>query len=239
MDRLRLASGTPGVLEPEPVATLADVHLFAAATPQELATLAAAAGRRLLAPGEVLLLEGERSDSLYVVARGRLKVMLSSARGGELVLALLGPGEALGELSVLDGQSRSASAQATVATELLVLPGAVVRAVLSRSPQLAMAWALELAAQVRRLTGSKADLVFLDLPRRLAKLLLDGPGTRAEPSPRVDLGQSQTEVAARLGVARQSLNRALSALQARGWVRVDGSTVVLLDRAALESYAGS
>lgn len=96
-----------------------------------------------------------------------------------------------------------------------------------------MAWAQDLALTVRRLTGSAADLVFLDLPRRLAKLLI-GAGD-AE----VELGLSQSELAARLGVARQSVNRALAGLTRRGWIEVDRSTVRLRDRAALTRFAES
>jgi CRP-like cAMP-binding protein len=120
-----------------------------------------------------------------------------------------------------------------------VAPGPVsadaVRELLGRCPDITLAWAQALAVTVRRLTGAAADLVFLDLPRRLAKLLLD----RADDRARVDFGMSQTEVAAMLGVTRQSLNRALGGLTRRGWVELDGGTVVLLDRAALLRFAAS
>lgn len=214
-------------------ALLAGVELLAGTTPAERAALAGAATRRSVARGHVLLLEGERSDALYVVVQGRLKVLLSSARGDELVLSVLGPGDAFGEISVLDGRTRSATVQATAATDVLVLPGSALRALLERSPRLALTWATSLAGQVRRLTVAQADLVFLDLPRRLAKLLVE-PGATT-----VDLGGSQTELAARLGVARQSLNRALSALHGRGWISVAGTRVRLDDAAALRRFAGA
>lgn len=212
-------------------ALLALVELLRGTTPAERAALAAACSRRSVARGQVLLLEGERSDAVYVVERGRLKVLLSSAGGGELVLSVLGPGDAFGEISVLDGRTRSATVQATVDTDVLVLPGAALRALLQSSPQLALGWATLLAGQVRRLTVAQADLVFLDLPRRLAKLVVEAGGTS------VDLGSSQTELAARLGVARQSLNRALAALSSRGWLSVHGARVRLEDPDALRRFA--
>ena len=220
----------PSLLAPE---LLAQQRLLHAATDQEVAVLAEHASTRSLARGQVLLLEGERSDHLYVVLSGRFKVFVSSDRGDELVLSLLGPGDHLGEISVLDRLARSATVQATADSELLVLPGEPLRALLASSAPVALSWATSLATEVRRLTGSTADLVFLDLPRRLVKLLLEG-GERE-----VRLGSSQTELAARLGVARQSLNRALSALQQRGWLLVDGTAVVLRDRPALERFARS
>ena len=214
-------------------ALLARLPLLAAATPQAQEALAASASLRTLRRGQVLLLEGERSDHLYAVVSGRFKVFVTSDRGDELVLSLLGPGDHLGEISVLDRLARSATVQATADSVVLVLPGDPLRALLSSSAPVALAWATALATEVRRLTGSTADLVFLDLPRRLVKLLLEGGAAE------VDLGGSQAELAARLGVARQSLNRALSALQQRGWLLVDGPSVVLRDRPALERFARS
>lgn len=195
--------------------------------------MSAASFPRRLARGQILFTEGERSEHLYVVARGRLKVLVRSARGEELLLAVVGPGESVGELSILDGRPRSATAEALDDVELVAVPAAAVREVLHASPALAVAWAQDLALTVRRLTGSAADLVFLDLPRRLAKLLVtDGTAE-------VRLGMNQSEVAARLGVARQSLNRALGGLARRGWISVHGSTVTLQDRVALTRFADS
>lgn len=213
-------------------ATLRQVSLLAAAADPDLERLAAASFSRRLRRGQVLFLEGEVAEHLYVVVRGRLKVMATSADGGELVLAVVGAGEPLGELSVLDGAERSADAVALEDVELCCVPAEAVRALLERSPGVALAVARELAGRLRRLTGSAADLVFLDLPRRLAKLLTseDGDGVA---------GLAQSELAARLGVTRQSLNRALQRLQGRGWVEVHRGGVEVVDRPALVHFAQS
>jgi CRP-like cAMP-binding protein len=140
---------------------------------------------------------------------------------------------------VIDGQARSASAEALGELELVALPAAEVRAALRADPALALAAATALAATVRRLTGSTADLVFLDLPRRLAKLLLAEARAEAGGVLRVDPGMSQSGLAARLGVTRQSLNRALGGLARRGWVRQDEGGYLLTDPAALRRFAAS
>lgn len=212
---------------------LRGVPLLEAATEAELQLLADASREVDVPRGGLLVLQGERSDVMYVVVTGRLTALLVSDRGDELVLSVLGPGDALGEIAVLDQLSRSATVRASTRSTVLQVPGPAVREVLRSSPVLAMTWAVHLAAQVRTLTGSKADLVFLDLPRRLAKLLLSDATSGQAP-----VG-SQTELAARLGVARQSLNRALGALTSRGWVRVDGTVVVLRDADALARFAAS
>jgi CRP/FNR family cyclic AMP-dependent transcriptional regulator len=221
------------------VAELRRSVLFAGADPARLAPLAGRAFLRRFAPGQVVFTEGEPSEHLYVVRRGRIRVLVQSAHGEEMTLAVLGPGETLGELSVIDEQPRSASAEALDATELVTLPADDVRAALRADPGLLFAAAAELAGTVRRLTGSTADLVFLDLPRRLAKLLLAEARQQGAGPPRVELGMSQTGLAARLGVTRQTLNRALAGLVRRGWIAPDDHGYVLRDPAALRRFADS
>ena len=92
-----------------------------------------------------------------------------------------------------------------------------------------------MAASLRRRTDATADLVFLDLPRRLAKLLLERP---REPDGTVALGPSQSHLAAHIGGTRQSVNAALKAFERRGWLALDGRHVALLDEAALRRFAG-
>lgn len=211
-------------------AALRALPLFAGAVDAELEALAASAFLRRFPRGQVLFVQGEPSEHLYVLERGRVKVLVSSPRGDELVLSVLGPGDCLGELSVLDGAARSAGAVALEDVALWVVPAEAVRGLLRRSPAVTLAVAEELAHRVRRLTGAAADLVFLDLPRRLAKLLSSREGAAV-----ADL--SQSELAAQLGVTRQSLNRALQRLQDRGWVSVTPAGVRVLDRPALLSFA--
>jgi CRP-like cAMP-binding protein len=221
------------------ITELRNTALFADAEPAQLTPLAGRAFPRRFAAGQVVFTEGEPSDHLYVVRSGRVRILVQSVHGEEMTLALLGPGDSMGELSMIDGRPRSASAEALSATELITLPVADVRAALRADPALLLAVATGLAATVRRLTDATADLVFLDLPRRLAKLLLtearqDGAG----PS-RADLGLSQSGLAARLGVTRQSLNRALAGLARRGWINADEGGYVLRDPAALQRFADS
>lgn len=213
---------------------LRSVPMFAAASHGDLARLASAAFPRRLSRGQVLFTEGERSDHVYVVADGRVKVLVSSPHGDELVLSVLVPGDALGELSVLDGCDRSASAVALDDVSLWCVPAEAVRALLHVSPAAALAVAEELAARVRRLTGAAADLVFLDLPRRLAKLLASEEAAEGRAT-----ALTQSDVAAHLGVTRQSLNRALQRLQDRGWVEVQRGGIAVLDVPALQRFAQS
>lgn len=208
---------------------LADVPVLASASDEQRQRLAATSYPKRLTRGQVLFTEGEPCDALYVVESGRVKVSVTSPHGDELVLAVVGPGGSLGELAVVDGAPRSAGAEALEDTTLVCLPRDAVLLLLRSSPEAALALATDLAAILRRLTTSASDLVFLDLPRRLAKLLV---------TESVE-GMAQAQVAARLGVGRQSLNKALSRFADRGWVDVERAAVVVRDRAALQRFADS
>jgi CRP-like cAMP-binding protein len=221
------------------VAQLRRTALFADVDPGRLEPLAGHAFLRRFSRGQVLFTEGEPSDHLYVVHTGRVRILVRSVHGAQVTLAVLGPGDTIGELSVIDGHPRSASAEALDDVQLLALRAADVRAALHTEPTLLLAVATELAATVRRLTGGTADLVFLDLPRRLAKLLLaeatQGPGGVL----RAELGMSQAGLAARLGVTRQALNHALVGLVRHGWIRPEDGGYLLADPGALRRFADS
>lgn len=209
---------------------LAGVPLIARASPELRERLAATAYPRRLSRGQVLFVEGEPCDAMFLVQTGRLKVAVTSPHGDELVLAVLGPGESFGELGIVDGGARSAAAEAVDDSTLVCLPRDAVLLLLGASPEAALGLAKDLAAMLRRLTTSAGDLVFLDLPRRLAKLLAADAAIE---------GMPQATVAARLGVGRQALNKALSRFADRGWVEVRRSGVVVLDQAALKRFAES
>jgi CRP-like cAMP-binding protein len=218
---------------------LGRVAVFSDLPAPALTQLASRAHTRRLSRGQVLFSQGEPTEHLFVVRSGSLRVILNSARGDDLILTVLKPGDTIGELSVLDGQTRSAGVEAQEASELLAVPAADVRAALLAHPAAMLAVVEELAANVRRLTDHAADLVFLDVPRRLAKLLVTEAVQWPDGSTVCELNMSQAQVASRLGATRQSLNRALGEFGRRGWVTVDGTTIRLDDAAALRRFTDS
>ncbi len=213
--------------------------LFGVAGPESLRVLASRAYVRRFAAGQIVFTEGEPSDHLYVVRSGRVRIFVASAHGDELTLTVLTVGDSIGELSIIDEQPRSASAAAIEATELLTIGADSMRAALTADPSLLWTVAGELAATVRRLTGSAGDMVFLDLPRRLAKLIVAEATAGNDGALRVELGMSQSGIAARLGVTRQSLNRALTGLARRGWISARGHGYVIEDLPSLRRFADS
>jgi CRP-like cAMP-binding protein len=174
---------------------------------------------------------------MFVVLSGRVRIFRNSEAGAELVLSHTGPGESIGELSVIDELPRSASAQALERSRVISVPADRMREVLSASPDAMLAVARHLAVTVRRLTGTTSDFIFLDLPHRLAKYILGLTDGRTEGyGATVVLQASQSGIAAQLGVTRQSLNQALGTLAQANLIAVDGRTVKVLDLNALERY---
>jgi CRP/FNR family cyclic AMP-dependent transcriptional regulator len=213
------------------VGLLAQVPLFASLTGDEAETLAAALTRVRVDRGDAIFSEGEPGKQLYVIREGKVKISLSGPERRENMLAVLGPGEIFGELSLFDPSPRTANATAITDTELLCLPHDALRGWLTSSPAVAPQLLQALAQRLRRTNEQLADLVFSDVPGRVAKTLLtlaERFGTRDERGIRVTHDLTQEEMAQLVGSSRESVNKALADFSSRGWLRLEGRTTILL-----------
>jgi CRP/FNR family cyclic AMP-dependent transcriptional regulator len=224
---------TPSV---DPIRELRQAPITRTLGDAALADLARASVVRQLNRGQMLFGEGEPSQWFHLVCDGRLRVLRISGEGNELVLSVVGPGGAIGELSVFDGEARSATVEAIEPSVVLAVPNSRLREALMASPPSLMAVVAELAATVRRLTGSASDLVFLDLPHRIARFLLQNAIDQGDGTGHVDLAMSQSGIAAQLGVSRQSYNTALNGLAHDNLIRVDGRRIVIPDLGSLRDF---
>lgn len=195
----------------------------------------AASRLRAFRRGQVVFARGDPGDSLIVVVSGRVKVVVRSADGGELTLTVVPPGGMIGELSIADGGPRSADAETLEECRLLFIPREAIQDICARVPAAAQALATSVAATLRRLTEAATDLVFLDLPRRVAKLLASqGPDDDGV----IRLTLRQEELAHQVGATRQSVNATLRGFQRRGWIQLHDRAVVVTQAAALGRFAG-
>jgi CRP-like cAMP-binding protein len=207
--------------------------LFGALDGAALDRLAAASIARPYTRGQVVVTEGDPGGDVLVIGQGRLKVFSRSPAGDELIHRVVIAGDTLGEVSMWDNGPRSAAVEALEPSVVVSVPGDAVRIELRAAPDLAEELLRQQAQMIRRTTGIAADLVFLDLPRRLAKFVLDNADGRG----RLDLGLSQGQLAAAVGGVRQTVNGALRGFERRGWLQLDGRVVVVTDAAALTMYA--
>ena len=216
-------------------AILGQTSLLRSVPEQDLKAAAAASRLRSYRRGQVVFTRSDPGDTVIVVVSGRVKVTVRSADGGELTLAIIGPGGLLGELGVVDGGPRSADAETLEACQLLLVPREAIRDLCARVPSAGQALTSSIAATLRRLTEATADLVFLDLPRRVAKILLGLP-QGADGVIRLRL--SQEELAHQAGSTRQSVNAALRGFERRGWIDLQDRTVTVTQPDALGRFAG-
>lgn len=220
----------------DPVALLRKSSLLGALDEEDLVSLARRSRLRRYRRGQVLFTEGDPADAVLIIAEGRLKVLVIADDGREHLVNIAEVGETIGELALADAGPRSATVEALDEAVVLVVDPAAVQELIRERPMVAQRLLGALGAHVRRLTGQNADLVFLDLPRRVAKLLLYR--MRQTRHQVIELGLNQTEIAAMLGGSRQSVNQALRDFEKRGWILAEGSTITIQDVERLRRFAG-
>lgn len=214
--------------------------MFAALDAEAAAALRQSMDEVRLRKNDVLFREGDQGDRLYVITEGKIKLGQTSADGRESLLAILGPGELLGELSLFDPGPRTATATALTDTTLMGLGHQALRPWLAGRPEVAEALLAALAQRLRRTNEQMADLVFSDVPGRVAKTLLElGEkfGRELPDGLHVTHDMTQEELAQLVGASRETVNKALADFASRGWIRLESRSVVLLDPLRLERRA--
>jgi CRP/FNR family transcriptional regulator, cyclic AMP receptor protein len=206
--------------------------LFEALDDEGTQALRAGVTEVALARGERLFDEGDEGDRLYVVLDGKMKLTRASADGRENLISLIGPGEMFGELSLFDPRPRTMSASAVTDVRLAALAHDYLRIWLNGRPDVATHLLAALARRLRRTNEVMSDLVFTDVPGRVAKALLDLAarfGTRQEDGLQVNHDLTQEELAQLVGASRETVNKALADFVARGWIQLHPKSVLLID----------
>lgn len=216
---------------------LRQAPLFAGLDDDAASTLSGSMSPASLRRGEVLFNEGDDGNQLYVVIEGKIKLGRTSPDGRENLLAILGPGQMFGELSFFDPGPRSATATAVTDVEMKSLGHEALIPVLEAHPEVAQALLNQLAGRLRRTNEVVGDLVFSDVPGRVAKALLDLAsrfGRRADDGIHVNHDLTQEELAQLVGASRETVNKALADFASRGWLRLEPRSVVILDLERLQ-----
>jgi len=215
-----------------------DLPLLARLPDEDLKALASRGRVRRFTAGTTIFHEGDAGDALYVVVDGRVRISRLSGSGSEATLALVGAGDCFGELSLFDARPRSATATAQLATRTFVVSRDDFVSWVRERPGASLALLETLSLRLRRTDEVVTDLVFLDLPHRLAKHLVtlasaqgETPGGR---KPRIQV--TQGELASMLGVSRESVNKQLNQFSRDGWITISRGAVTLDDAEALKTF---
>jgi len=185
-----------------------------------------------ISKGSILFAEGDEGDHLYVILDGKIKLGTSSGDGRENLLSILGPGEMFGELSLFDPNPRTSTATAVTDAKLLSLGQAKLIPWLAENPKVALNLLASLAQRLRRTNEAVGDLVFSDVPGRVAKALIDlGErfGKKTDEGLLVNHDLTQEELAQLVGASRETVNKALADFAGRNWLKLDGRAVLITD----------
>lgn len=196
--------------------------------------------------GHTIVAEGEPGDRMYVILDGKVKVGRRTRDGRQNLLAVLGPADVFGELSVFDFGTRTSTVTALTQVRAVSIERGALSAWIIAHPGLGEQLLRVLARRLRDTHDNVADLIFTDVPGRVAKQLLGLAARFGVPEPgghpdtasiRVAHDLTQEELAQLVGSSRESTNKALAEFVERGWIRVRGKTVVILDRPRLARRA--
>ena len=214
---------------------VATVPLFKSLDAGELARFADLVREKSYPKGSVILFEDDPGDSLFVVRSGRVKVVLVAEDGREVILGILGVGAHFGELSLIDNQPRSAHVIAMEESTLLVLRREDFRRRVEESPSVAWSLLTELSRRLRQADDKIGSLVLLDVPGRIARMLLNAADEGG--SPKIEKALTHQTIAHVIGASRETVSRAMRYFQDSGWISTEHRRIRIVDRAALEKRA--
>lgn len=212
--------------------------LFKGLSDSERSAVSARARIQTFDAGANIFAIGSAGDQMMAVLSGNVRISLPSSDGKELLLAIIQPGEVFGELAVLDGKERSADAHAEAACSLAILDRRDILSFLERNPAAWLKIVEVLCHRLRRTDQVLAEVALMQLPARLAKMMLRITQDTALTQPE-KIRFSQRELASMVGGTRESVNKCLRRWQTGGIVEISESWIAITDRVALENIASS
>jgi CRP/FNR family cyclic AMP-dependent transcriptional regulator len=191
---------------------------------------------------DVVVRQAEPGGDMFAIIRGHLKVTARGQSGKDALLALMGPGEVFGEVTLLDGSPRSATVTCLERTEVVVVERTTFLAFLESTPKVAIHLVEALSKRLRRISERSEDIAFLDVSRRLAKALLQlsreyGAVPEGEEHVRIALKLTQQELGDLVGATRESVNKHLGHWMQQGVLRLEGQHIVVADSVAMQTMA--
>jgi len=226
---------------PERKKILENHPFFAKLSASERETLLSRAHAKRYRAGEIVFHKGMPGDSMVAVLSGQVRISAPGIDGREIVLNTIEAGQVLGEIALVDAGPRTAEASAATDCELLFLDRRDFLPFLESHPSLALALLLVVCQRLRQTTEQVEDMMFLPLPVRLARKLLQLAASHGRQTPggvRIESGLSQRELGNLLGLSRESINKQLSIWQRQSILNTDGGVITLVNSAALKEIAG-
>lgn len=212
------------------------VPIFSALSTHQMAQLADAVTKRRVKRGELIVQQGKKSNALFIILSGRARVVMTDRRGKEVILAVLHVGDYVGEISLVDGKSHSASVQTEVQTDLLVLERAEFNRCLAENHATASAVIKGLASRLRKADEKISSLALMDVYGRVAQVLMSFSQPAAEDSKQLLIREKITrqDIAKMVGASREMVSRVMRDFEERGFIKTHANgSVELTERRSL------
>lgn len=209
--------------------SLTTIALFSGFSAVDMAAVSGLAVTRSFPKNTLVICEGDRSDSLYVILSGKVKVFLSDEEGKEVTLNMQGSGEYFGELAILDAAPRSASVMTVEETKLAILSKAAFDRCMNEHPEMALSVMRGLARRLRELTENVRSLALMDVYGRVARLLLEMAEQSADKKV-IQQRLTQREIASMVGASREMVSRILRDLSIGGYITVENKVITINER---------
>ncbi|AKV59268.1 MULTISPECIES: CRP-like cAMP-activated global transcriptional regulator GlxR [Corynebacterium] len=213
-------------------AILARAGIFQGVDPDAVAALIADMETVTFPRGTTIFDEGEPGDRLYIIVDGKVKLARHAPDGRENLLSVMGPSDMFGELSIFDPGPRTSSAVCVTEVTAATMNSTMLKQWIDTHPEISQQLLRVLARRLRRTNASLADLIFTDVPGRVAKTLLQLAnrfGMQEGGALRVNHDLTQEEIAQLVGASRETVNKALATFAHRGWIRLEGKSVLIVD----------
>ena len=204
------------------------VPIFSGLTPAQMSQLSGNVTKQRFKRGELIVEQGKKSGALFVILSGRARVTVTDKRAKEVILAILGPGDCIGEMSLIDGQSHSASVKADVQTDVLVLSHDEFVRCLAENQSIALWIMKDLVQRLRKSSDMVSSLALMDVYGRVAKVLIDAAQPRGEDELVISEKMTRQDIAKMVGASREMVSRVMRDFEDQGFVRTNeqGNLVV-------------
>ena len=212
--------------------TLSRAGIFQGVDPDAVVNLISQMQTESFPRGTTIFDEGEPGDTLYIIIEGKVKLARHAPDGRENLLSVMGPSDMFGELSIFDPGPRTSSAVCVTEVKAATMDSEMLRTWINDHPEISQQLLRVLARRLRRTNASLADLIFTDVPGRVAKTLLQLAnrfGIQEGSGLLVNHDLTQEEIAQLVGASRETVNKALATFAQRGWIRLEGKSVVIVD----------
>lgn len=204
------------------------VPIFSGLTASQMSHLSETVVKQRFKRGELIIEQGKKSGALFIILSGRARVIMTDERAKEVILNTIGPGDYIGEMSLMDGESHSASVKTEVQTDVLVLSHAEFLRCLSENQTIAVGIIKGLVQRLRKSSDKVSSLALMDVYGRVAKVLVDAAQPRGDQELVICDKMTRQDIAKMVGASREMVSRVMRDFEDQGFIQTQEDGCVVL-----------